>query len=62
MRDVWNQCKALYVINPKEIHAYRVMPYACGDYIHDFVVVTYQSFGLDKKTPEQSSDVFFGDP
>ena len=41
----------------------RIAPFRLKtDYIHDFVVATYQSFGLDKKTPEQSSDVFFGDP
>ena len=28
---------------------WRVMPYACGDSIHDCVVITYQSFGLDRK-------------
>ena len=38
---------------------WRVMPYACGDYIHDFVVITYQSFGLDKKIPRNKSEEFF---
>ena len=26
-----------------------VMPYACGDSMHDCVVIAYQSFGLDRK-------------
>ena len=64
-RRVWNQGEALYGIRNllrygiitkwcmssirRENTRYRVMPYACGDSIHDCVVITYQSFGLDRK-------------
>ena len=30
------------------------MPYAYGDSIHDCVVITYQSFGLDRKKHAQA--------
>ena len=38
-----------YAINPKEDTRWRVMPYACGDYILTCGEITYQSFGLDRK-------------
>ena len=36
------------------------MPYTFGDSIHDCVVITYQSFGLNQKTPSREDLVFFG--
>ena len=32
-RSGWNHHEVMYVINPKVNARYRVMPYACGDYI-----------------------------
>ena len=46
---VWNHHEVMYGINPKGDTRWSVMPYACGDSIHDCVVITYQSFGLDRK-------------
>ena len=46
---VWNQTVGLYGINPKDRYTLRVMPYACGNAIHDCVVIPCQSFGLDRK-------------
>ena len=45
----WNHHEVMHGINPKENTRDRAMPYACGDSIHDCVVISYQSFGLDKK-------------
>ena len=38
-----------WTINSKENTRWRVMPCACGNSIHNRVVITYQSFGLDRK-------------
>ena len=46
---VWNHHGVMSVINPKENTRWRVMPYACGDYILTCGEITYQSFGLDRK-------------
>ena len=36
------------------------MTYACGDSIHDCVVITYQSFGLDRKKHLRKQVLFSG--
>ena len=46
---VWNHPEGMYGINPKENARLCVMPCACDDSIHDCVVITSQSFGLDRK-------------
>ncbi len=51
------KASALYGINPKEDTRYRVMPYAYGDYILTCGEITYQSFGLDRKS--KSFDLLF---
>ena len=64
----YHQCVALYITNTqccisssrRKDARWRVMPYACGDYIHDCVVITYQSFGLDKKRTKRLLRSFFG--
>ena len=76
LRRVWNQGEALYGIRNllrygiitkwcmssirRKNTRYRVMPYACGDYIHDYVVITYQSFGLDRKKHLLAQVLFSG--
>ena len=58
-RRVYHQCEALHITNGLPLYIIKpqgnarrcVMPYAYGDSIHDCVVITYQSFGLDKKIP-----------
>ena len=54
-RSEWNHHEVMYGINPKENARYRVMPYACGDYILTCGEITYQSFGLDKKIPRNNA-------
>ena len=46
---VWNHHEVMHGIKPKGDTRRSVMPYACGDSIHACVVITYQSFGLDRK-------------
>ena len=58
----WNHHEVMHGINPKENTRDRVMPYAGGDSIHDCVVISCQSFGLDKKRTKRSLRSFFGDP
>ena len=58
--DVWNHHEVMHGINPKEDTRQSVMPYAYGDYIHDYVVITYQSFGLDRKKHLQVQVLFSG--
>ena len=49
-----------YVIKAK-VHD-RVMPYRANstDYMHDYVVITYQSLGLDKKNLILTNEIFYG--
>ena len=45
-RSVWNHHEGMHGINPEEDTRWCVMPCAYGDYIHDCVVISCQSFGL----------------
>ena len=59
-RSVWNHHEGMHGINPEEDTRWCVMPCAYGDYIHDCVVISCQSFGLGKKRTKQLLRSFFG--
>ena len=55
---VWTHHAVMYGINPKEDTRYRVIPYACGDYIHACGAIPYQPFGLDRKKAVKKRSFF----